>query len=79
MDLLVNKVIPLESGVSVIQSGTRKGRHTETGGGGLRRAGGRSELHYRITQTRGLREASCFLGLPKPLNNALQYKLGQVG
>jgi len=52
----------------MIQGETRGGRRTETGGGGLRRAGGRSEPHYRITQTGGLREASYFLGLPKPLN-----------
>ena len=68
MDLLVNKVVPLESNVSMVQNETRGGRHTETGGGGSRRAGGRSERHYHTTQTGELREASCFLGLPKPLN-----------
>jgi len=68
MDLLVNKVVPLASDVSMVQSETRKGRRTETEGGGSRRAGGRSELHCRTTQTGELREASCFLEPPKPLN-----------
>lgn len=43
-------------------------RHTGTGGGGLRRAGGHSGRHYRITQTEESQEASCFLGLQEPLN-----------
>ena len=69
MDLLVNKVVPLENpALTRFKMTLADDRHTETGGGGSRKAGGRNERHYRKARTKELREASCFLGLPEPLN-----------
>ena len=68
-DLLVNKIVPVGSDISVWpKMKLAEDRHTGTEGGGLRRAGGHSGRHYRTTQTEELREASCFLGPPEPLN-----------
>ena len=68
MDLLVNKVVPLENPALAWSKMTlADDRHTGTRGGGSRKAGGHSERHYRKAQTEGLREASCFLELPEPL------------
>jgi len=72
MDLLVNKVVPLENpALAWSKMSLEVNRHTGTRGGESRKAGGRSERHYRKAQTEELREASCFLEPLEPLKTTL--------